>query len=520
MLYNVLIVDDEILIRTGLRLSVPWNELGFKVAAEAGTAAEALQELENKSIDLALVDIQMPGTNGIEFIREMRHRFPYIKSLIISGHSDFDYTVSALKLEVCDYLLKPINMDELVKAVKNVRERIESDSHTTRIMKGQKAIARKMMVLRLLGKDFRNREEIYVYCNQCGIPVPLENYLVVAMKTHNFSNLLETKFQGQRLAFETLFDDCLYGNFEQDGDICFAALVGDYYAIVVQKGYADEIRGLLHQRAKEQKIQIKTGTGEAFEDIFFMDVSYLQAIANINQKEGQINKKTDEIQLSYLSNLIIQKLEEGRFKEVREIVDTVFLKGFTQETGILFNWCMNSIYSIVDYFQLTNYEEMKGVMVFPIDSMSNLYLYTTLHASFMEKIEKICTFLDNLKGSNNEMIVNKVCKIVKEEYSNPELSLQKIAANLDISYNYLSTVFKQISGENFSSYVTKIKINRAKNLVLERNLKMYEIAEQVGYMNARYFTEQFKKSVGMSPSEYKASKSKEKKGGGQDGISI
>ena len=89
MLYNVLIIDDETLIRTGLRRSVPWGELGFRVAAEAATAEQALEQMAHHIIDLVLVDIQMPVVNGIEFIREMKRISPSTKALIISGHSDF-----------------------------------------------------------------------------------------------------------------------------------------------------------------------------------------------------------------------------------------------------------------------------------------------------------------------------------------------------------------------------------------------------------------------------------------------
>ena len=98
MLKNVLIIDDEKIIRQGIRLSVPWEELGFKVIGEAETAMEALEKLDTCDIDLVLVDVQMPGMDGIEFIQEMRKNYPHLKALIISGHSNFEYIASALKL--------------------------------------------------------------------------------------------------------------------------------------------------------------------------------------------------------------------------------------------------------------------------------------------------------------------------------------------------------------------------------------------------------------------------------------
>ena len=245
----------------------------------------------------------------------------------------------------------------------------------------------------------------------------------------------------------------------------------------------------------------------AFEDIFFMDVSYLQAIDVIRQKNGKSqknDKKTVEIQMSYACDMMIKKLEERNFKEARALADKVFTDYLYEDSGEVLNWCVQSLYRIIDYFQLSRYEEMKGIANFDIQTISNLYFITTMQSVYSEKIQRICTFLKDLKGGSNDAIVAKVMKMVKEKYADPELSLQKIATDLGISYNYLSTIFKQISGENFSSYLTKIKMNHAKQLVMEGKLKMYEIAEQIGYVNAKYFAEQFKKSVGMTPSEYKS----------------
>jgi len=517
MYYNVLIVDDELLIRTGLRLSIPWQELGFKVTAEAGTALEAMEKLENNRIDLALVDIQMPGTNGIEFIRKMRERFPHIKSLIISGHSDFEYTVSALKLEVSDYLLKPINQKSLIETVTKLKNQMNRENEKNQILQSQKTAAGKMLVLRLLGKDFSNREEVFSYCSGCGIAVPLEGFCVTAVRHSEFITMLDAKFKRNRSLYEAFFDKALYGQVEHEPDTIFTAMVGDYYVAAAHRDHIAEIRGVIYQRAREAREQVYVGTGESFQDIFFMNVSYLQAIEEIGRKEERQGKKTKESQLSYYSSFMIQKLEERKFDEAKKVAGLVFTESLTLDTGALFNWCMNTLYSIVDYFQLANYEEMKGIMVFDIQSVSTLYFYAAMQSMFMEKFQKICAFLKGMTGNSNEMMINKVCSIVKEEYANPELSLQNIAAQLDISYNYLSTVFKQISGENFSGYLTRVKMNHAKKLLLGGNYKMYEIAEQVGYLNAKYFTEQFKKSVGMTPSEFKSAN---RKGRDEDGISI
>lgn len=507
MLRNVLIVDDEKIIRTGLRLSVPWEELGFQVTAEAQTALEALKKLEECRIDLALVDIQMPGANGIEFIREMRRLFPHIKALIISGHSDFEYTVAALKLSVCDYLLKPINIAQLVETLEKIRERMDSETADSRIKRGQQAVAGHMLVQRLLGRDFRNREEVDAYCSQCGIPVPLKDYCVVSMKTRDFIGILEQRFDGRRSNLELCFEERLAAAFPDGENAFFASLVGDCYAVIVRREHAAGIRHILYRLAKDYEMKVMIGTGEAFEDIFFMDVSYFQANEAIAAREEglEATHQAYESRLTYFSDLLIQELEERNFDQALKTAGQAFLDNFAMEQGRMLDWCAHSLYRIVDYFQLNHYPGLKGIAILPIQTMSPLHFMTTLQSAYLEKIKKICDFLKDMKGSSNEVTVNKVCRIVEEEYGDPDLSLQEIAGRLDISYNYLSTVFKQVSGDHFSTYLTQVKMRRARQMMQEGNYKMYEIAERVGYVNAKYFAEQFKKTVGMTPSEYKAS---------------
>ncbi len=511
MLKNVLIIDDEKIIRQGIRLSVPWEELGFKVIGEAETAMEALEKLDTCDIDLVLVDVQMPGMDGIEFIQEMRKNYPHLKVLIISGHSNFEYIASALKLQVSDYLLKPINILKLLDTLKNIRAQIDKEEQEISVSREQRNIAGKMLAMRLIGRDFRNREEIDSYCNRCGIAYPLENYCVVSMKTNQFMSVLENIFSGQAQEFEKRFEDAMRAAIDED--MLFASLIGNYYAVVVKKEAVETVQNTLYREAQRIGMQITIGTGQVFENIYFMNISYLQANEMIDKKTRvvQSKEKALENRMTYLSEVLIQELEERNFEKVEGIVNEVFTDNFSVEPGKVLNWCIRSLCDIVEYFQLASYPEMEGITVVELQTISTLYFYVTLRTVYMKKIQKICRFLKDLKGNSNEAIVDKICGIVKKEYMDPELSLQDIAQRMNISYNYLSTVFKQINGKNFSAYLIDVKMSRAKQMVLEGSLKMYEIAEKVGYSNAKYFTEQFKKTVGMTPSEYKSSHNRSQK---------
>lgn len=501
---NVLIVDDEPLIRRGLRMSVPWKELGYRVVSEAGTAAEAKEKLECCHVDLALVDVQMPGTNGIDFIREVRSSFPDIKFLIISGHSDFEYVVSALKLSVYDYLLKPINLDELSETLKKIRGAIEAEQQARRVRCGQQLMTGKMFVHRLISRDFKNREEIDAYCSRCGIAFPLEHYCVSVLGIRNFNEFLKEKFDAQGSAFEASLDAYLQ-TVLPEGEGFFTALIGNYYAVLAQAQDMPLLRDCLYRWGREEDVQVIVNTGEVYDDIFFADVSYLQAVEQTRRREHSLSEKklNAEIRLSYLSDRMLQKLEERSFDEARQAAQSVFAENLFEESGVILNWCITSLNQILEYFQLAGYEEMYGLVYFDIQTFSHLYFITTIRAMYLEKFDKICALLESMTGAGTAAVVARARKMMQEEYGSSELSMQTVAETLGISYNYLSTIFNQVSGESFSSCLTKIRMGHAKRLIMDGNLKMYEVAERVGYVNARYFTEQFKKTVGMTPREYR-----------------
>ena len=128
MTYRVLIVDDEYYIRQRVKLCIPWEDYGFKCVAEARSVEDALDYFSSNQVDLILVDISMPGRNGLELIREARTLYPRINFIILSGFSTFAYAKEALKYDVAEYLLKPINTEELIRALSSIKQRLDHQS--------------------------------------------------------------------------------------------------------------------------------------------------------------------------------------------------------------------------------------------------------------------------------------------------------------------------------------------------------------------------------------------------------
>ncbi|RCX16030.1 YesN/AraC family two-component response regulator [Anaerobacterium chartisolvens] len=516
-MYRILIVDDEYLIRNGLRYAISWRDIGFKVASEAASAEEALYKLENIHVDVVIADIKMPGMNGLDLISIIRKRFPHIKTVIISGFDDFSYSVTAMKMEVHDYILKPINKNTVISTFTALKQKLDDEHQRQGIQQARENAANKLFFQRLLNNDFLNKEEYLEFVDRHGITYPLGECCVIAIRIKQLALMVKEQFNGSRNRLEEALDDNLKKvnrklGLEQSKS--FSVINGDNYSVLATEDIAEELSLQLKEAMSGLAISFDIGIGQPTDDLNYISVSFLQAIEAINENASDkplykftsdtAKKEMDVSRKFYLSKLVIQKIEEGKYEELDSLVATIFEEFEGSDLNIVFNWCVNSIYSIFDYFSLNSFSNKKNFNDFDITVISSDFSINAIKDAYKQKLNKVKEMMNSLHASSAELVVKKACEIANAEYMDAELSLQGIASRLDISYGYLSSVFKQITGENFSVYFTNIRMNHARRLILEGEYKIYEIADRVGYTSARYFTDQFRKQFGVSPSDYRA----------------
>lgn len=515
-MYFILIVDDEYLIRKGLRYAIPWESIGFMAAHEAASAEEALVLLANTHIDVAIIDINMPGMNGLELISNIKEQFPHIKTVIISGHNDFNYSVKALKMEVSDYILKPIDKTEIISSFTKLKRRMDEEHKLQGIIEARGHASGKLLIKYLLNNDFVNQDELNEYCIKYGIDFTSEKYCVIVVKIKDLVALIRDRFNLSRPRFEEAMDNILSYAGSSLGIInknILSSMVGDNYVILTSASDGEELSEKISDKLRSLTPYFQIGLSEGSSKLNYLNVSFLQAVEAItnNGVMGGIsrfklreNKKELDISSKiYFSKMIIQKLDEGKFNEIDAIIDMIFNEFQSNDINEIFNWCVNSIYSLIDYFNINSFSNRKVISDFDILAITSNFSIAAVKIAYKEKLDKIVELLNSIQSGSVEQIVSKVCDIANKEYKNPELSLQELAPRLNISYGYLSTAFKQIKGENFSTYLTNVKMNQARKLILEGQHKINEIAELVGYSSARYFTDQFRKHFGTSPSDYK-----------------
>lgn len=385
---NILIADDERVIREGIKRTIRSIYPDYCVHVAASTE-EAVKIMEEQSIHIVLTDILMPGMNGLEFMRISKRRYPYVKWVVISAHSEFAYAQEAVRLGARDYLLKPIGKSKLLEIISDLVLEIEQD---------QKLI-----------KD--------------------EDRLKSSLKY-----LREGVFQRLASGFNL-------------GNLDISQLIEDhqcFYLILLQIDAGDKNIRIEHFIVENVLTELIERDGRGFV------VSY-----DRQSLLGLITLREDARLESFL--------EDGR----------TYLKQYLK----------------------TNFQMIQSGLSYDINTVPQIV------TSLREALNSQVLDLAPAKGSG-EKAIDIALQYVKEHYYE-DLTLEKIASVVFLNPVYFSQLFKQKTGLGYKEYVTSLRLEQAKLLLVNSKLKVAEIAERIGYQDMRHFTQMFRKRFLLTPTEYR-----------------
>lgn len=483
--YKVLIVDDEYFIREGLKTLIDWQQAGFDIIGEAGDGKQALEMIEKYKPDLCIVDIKMPLMDGLELIEAVTKERIGTRFIILSGHGEFEYAKKAMELEVRQYVLKPIDADELYKKIIEEKQIIEKLQYTSVLTKRN-----------MLKKIVTGKLDDYSLWNQQYEPAfPWRIYQVIAIEEKD-GQVSEEMVE----ALEEAFEGCAYGYIS--GKQMIFLLKDKAYQKVTQG--LDNIRNIVEQKhdcqlymaaggKKTVFIEIEASYNEAAELMFnrFLYEEDTILTMDLHQKDkcGQID--TDK----YLHSLI----HAIRFNDMRTINDMLeeYLEmqeqGGCSEDAIIANYVHMYVLLMTKLNQETALSRhiFEGLVVQKnLRKLHGFFKYQIVQLADQMSLETVCS------------PVEKIRHIIDEDYGN-ELKLEEIAKELGYNSAYLGKQFKSATGTYFNQYLDQVRIEKSKILLKETSKKIYEIAEAVGYSSADYFTMKFKKYEFMSPKRYR-----------------
>ena len=514
-MYRVIIVDDEPVIRKGLRETIEWDSLGLEVAGEAADGVEALKLCRAIRPEILITDIRMPEMDGLQLIQEVKKLDFDVKITILSGYSDYDYLKAAIRLGVDNYLLKPIDNDELISNLKNAVNEIEQEAVVVRQIRQGSELLRSNTLRRLVTgnirldelkekADFLNLDvsaEAYA-CAACAMPREIPSARREQLARHVNDLTVDALPGGRLVAF-------------LDGDGNLALLIAHDAAPHSREGLARTLEAVA-ALAEGEQVPLTIGVGRPAARLEEVQAAYESARACLEYgvflKNGGVlwydglpeaappDRALEGTDFERMAGLIRRGDREGLRHWLEETMDAM-TSGGAPSLSQAQNLLMHIAVRMTECFQ----ETYGGINAFrnPVD-----FDFAQLFAlrRFSEMREWLLALSEKL-FSENQTVLGKGTSVVGlalayiAEHYREGVTLKQVAAECHINTSYLGQIFKRETGSAFTDYVNAMRVREAQRLLANPALKVYEVAERVGFTDYHYFLKIFKKVTGTTPKD-------------------
>lgn len=529
---KAVIIDDDIATVQGLTRSVRWERFGIQVVGTAMNGKEGLEQIEAHRPDIILTDIFMPVMNGIDMLKELREAGNTAEVVILSGYEDFKYAQSAVKLRVNDYLSKPATLDEIERVLQDAvnqiakRDAVEKEERELReLLAFHKPTTRRQLFKGLLESGF---------C-QSGFYRKVSEYLQFDFSGQAYTVVLIEFFVGrERHSYRpndlALFAYAVQNIVDELADHKDGVYVTDIQrnllsVIVAAPSHAkrERVRQKAVQVAQELlehvrdylKLQVWAAVGPVADHVGDIPKTYAAAVDLLASRDRVSDKQLllqeDVRELARTSprrpietyQALVDAVVLGQEEQVTACIGelTAYLRESSPSIGDLREYAID----IVGILSIALHENGLHIESFRADvSMyKELKLFGGI-ADFTgwlgDLLLPVCRAMHERSSQKHRKTIDFIKRYVQQHYAE-DITLDLIAEKVYLTRNYLSQIFKQETGENYNGYLTRIRMEKAKELLLAGNYKVFEIAQIVGYKNNAYFSQLFKKHTGYYPSE-------------------
>lgn len=527
-MYKIMLADDEGIVLDSLRFIIEKEFAGECTIESAKTGRSVIELAERYRPDIAVMDIQMPGINGIDAMKEIREFNTHTIFIIMSAYDKFDYAKEAINLGVLEYLNKPVEREKIVQVLKKAmrqidreREKRSQDLLIREKMETVVPIIENGLIQNLLYREYFE-EDIENFKSLLGIQ---ENYAYMAALVCGESQ------EGNHMTNAVGASIRVQNAYKEIREVAMDYLPGIVGSVMANKipilvpckeaklEYNERI--LLIEKARELARKLKARTDVTFrvglgsvKQLHEATESYNEALNALIQTTNKVAHIDDEpIGVQYEQNYPI-----GNEKMLFELTEKGDVNGVIAEANRYFDWMEENYGEYIMDIKLkalefvlwaehVAYESGGGVYHFlgRRDYMPSLLELTGMEgirAWFVEKMGNACRNVAVKKEVRSTTVVERAREFIDSHY-HKDISLDDVSREVDISPYYFSKIFKEETGKNFVEYVTEIRMNRAKELLLGTDLSMKEICSEIGYADPNYFSRTFKKNTGLTPTEYK-----------------
>lgn len=534
-MYKVLIVDDELLLQTNIKLIINWEENGFVICGEASDGIEALNIIETEIPDIVICDVRMPNLDGLQLIRKINTEYPDIKFIMLSNYDDFEYVRDTLKSGALDYILKhnlnnKLLLDVLLRAKRLIEETLGSKrkSNAESLSSGNLTALREKFIIQLLTGLYRDTSEIKNHLLVLDMKIDINNAVAILMVIDDYritaanQDLKDSSLQ--EFAVDNICSEILddFGN----GAICHVS--NEKYAILLSFANSrsrslidnaiNSVLGRIGTCLKKfLNLSVSFCVGSMCESISNIDVSYENAqrllvdkffygnncILKNSHQESQ-KKLVMGINIDIERQIVLkirQKDKKGLTLELLQVFDFIerdklSIKSskmiFNDLLGIINRMCKENAVGLGEVYS----EELTQDEI-----VTSLETLDTAKIWFLKVFEKLMSLINSREDGLNSLYVKKAVEFIKRNYAE-NISLGQIADSLDITDNYLSKLFKEEVGIGFAEYLCDIRLEMAKNFLEEGKKDIKTVSEICGFNNYAYFFNVFKKKIGITPKKY------------------
>ena len=534
-LYRIMLVDDEEEVRKAMIRNMSWEQLGFTVAGDAENGEDALEKLEQLEPDVVMTDIRMPYMDGLTLIARIRERYPFIKILIFSGYDDFEYAKQAIKYNVTEYILKPVNGEELAEILKRVRQNLDEEIEQRRNISilqesymGSLPILKELFLNDLV-RSTSDVSGVVPKLREYGIDILDARRWMAAVIYIEYTEQADDRvlFKHQELipiSVRSLVEDhlkpyCRFAVFNSTEGITLIAAVDQDNS---ETGLINLLNDICKESRRLLEVVITIGVGCSCDALQEIGRSYQTAVDALGYRAIVGDGRTlciDDVEPISRGKLQLDAKGESELTTAikfgpREQIEKVLRELETRmedakvhvgQYQVYMLTVVNCLIRLMQQYDL-NMEEMFDSEERYTDIMRGVCRRETFADELIPVACRMNEALNRERDNTTKKVILEAKAYIQENYADPELSVDMLCRHLHMSPAYFSTVFKKETGQTYINYLTEVRLQKAEELLKNTDDKTYKIAEKVGYQEQNYFSYVFKKRFGISPTKYRGTK--------------
>lgn len=519
-MYKVFLVDDEIVIREGIRSSFPWDASNFILCGEAPDGEMALPMIQDLRPDILITDIRMPFMDGLALAAKVAQTMPWVHIVILSGYDDFEYARKAISLGVKEYLLKPVSAQKLNDVLENIAQKIFQERNQQanmdfllRQLASSSRYAREKVLTQLVTGDCS--QSLLEEAKQLRMNLNARYYLIMLLGDAKQEEKISLQSVLHRLADS--YDGSAYP-FLIDGSLSLLVL-GESTEDIEERAYTLAL-GLEHEASQNHPHAPTVAIGASVTCLSALPQALLSAKTILQSMHGQPQRIVGSMDINLSSSAELmegeilplhEKLRYASHQESGEIVEAHFASlgdMATQSVLVLHYMLMDMLLAATRIIKQCGGD---AAQVLPAHLMQQGELMRVCQqpdmalAAGKEIVSTALCFRDQNHFSRYGDILRKASAYIEKNHHRPEITLHDVASHVMLSNNHFCTIFSQEMGLTFTEYLTETRLSKAKHFLHTTSMRTSDIAYAVGYNDPHYFSYLFKKNTGVSPRDFKKS---------------